>query len=40
MSGKTSATVFSLVATGPEISRLKDEEKELEGVAEVSWSRA
>lgn len=38
--GKTGATVYSLVATGPEIARLKDEESELEGVAEVSWSRA
>jgi len=40
ISGKESATVFTLVATAPEINRLQDEEKELEGVAEVSWSRA
>jgi superfamily II DNA or RNA helicase len=40
ISGKQSATVFTLVATAPEINRLQEEEKELEGVAEVSWSRA
>jgi superfamily II DNA or RNA helicase len=40
MKGKQSATVFTLVATSPEIGRLQDEEKELEGVADVSWSRA
>jgi superfamily II DNA or RNA helicase len=38
--GKESATVYTLVATTPEISRLKEEEAELEGVAEVSWSSA
>lgn len=38
--GKDHATVFSLVATTPEITRLKDEEKDLEGVAEVAWSGA
>jgi len=35
--GKDSATIFTLVATGPEITRLKDEEKAMEGVAQVSW---
>jgi len=40
VSGKERATVYTLVATGPEIDRLRDEEKELEGVADVSWSRA
>jgi superfamily II DNA or RNA helicase len=40
ISGKDHATVFTLVATAPEVSRLQEEEKELEGVAEVSWSRA
>lgn len=36
--GKTSATVFTLVATKPEIDRLREEEAELEGVAEAVWS--
>jgi superfamily II DNA or RNA helicase len=40
ISGKEAATVFTLVATGPEINRLKEEESELEGVADVTWSRA
>jgi superfamily II DNA or RNA helicase len=39
-SGKEAATVFTLVATGPEINRLKEEETELEGVADVTWSSA
>ena len=38
--GKSTAVIYSLVASGPEISRLKAEEADLEGVAEVSWSRA
>jgi len=38
--GKSTAIIYSLVASGPEISRLKAEESDLEGVAEVSWSRA
>jgi superfamily II DNA or RNA helicase len=38
--GKTAATVYTLVATPPEIGRLKDEEEQLEGVAHVSWSHA
>jgi superfamily II DNA or RNA helicase len=38
--GKDAAVVYSLVASGPEVARLKDEESELEGVADVSWSRA
>lgn len=37
--GKDRAVVYTLVATAPEIGRLQEEEKELEGVAEVSWSR-
>ena len=37
---KERAVVYTLVATGPEIARLKEEEAELEGVADVSWSRA
>lgn len=37
---KERAVVYTLVATGPEIARLKEEEIELEGVADVSWSRA
>jgi superfamily II DNA or RNA helicase len=38
--GKEGAIVYTLVATNPEIERLKTEEAELEGVADVSWSRA
>jgi superfamily II DNA or RNA helicase len=38
--GKDSATVYSLIATSPEITRLKEEERELEGVARVTWARA
>lgn len=37
---KERAIIYTLVATGPEIARLKEEEAEMEGVAEVSWSRA
>lgn len=39
-SGKEDATVYTLVATAPEIGRLQAEEADLEGVATVSWSRA
>lgn len=38
--GKNRAVIYSLVATEPEIKRLKVEEAELEGVADVSWSKA
>lgn len=38
--GKDSATVYSLVATDPEIKRLREEEVDLEGVADVEWGRA
>jgi len=38
--GKGRATVYSLVATEPEIKRLREEERDLEGVAEVTWGRA
>ena len=38
--GKAGATIYTLVATGPEIDRLNEEEERLEGVASVSWSRA
>ena len=38
--GKAGATIYTLVATGPEIDRLKEEEERLEGVASVRWSRA
>jgi len=37
---KARALIYTLVATGPEIDRLKEEESRLEGVATVSWSRA
>ena len=39
-SGKESATVYTLVATESEISRLQQEEAELEGVAQTTWRRA
>ena len=32
--------VYSLVATKPEIMRLREEETDLEGVADVTWRRA
>lgn len=38
--GKDSATIYTLVATEPEIKRLREEETELEGVAGVVWGRA
>jgi superfamily II DNA or RNA helicase len=38
--GKDRAVVYSLVATEPEITRLRDEETDLEGVADVTWGRA
>lgn len=38
--GKTGASIYTLVATGPEIQRLKEEEERLEGVATVTWGRA
>ena len=38
--GKVGAVVYTLVATGPEIQRLEEEEERLEGVATVTWSRA
>lgn len=37
---KAGASIYTLVATGPEIQRLKEEEERLEGVATVTWSRA
>lgn len=38
--GKSGATVYTLVATKGEIERLRAEEQELEGVADVAWSHA
>ena len=38
--GKPGATIYTLVATAPEIGRLKEEEENLEGVATVTWSKA
>jgi hypothetical protein len=32
--------IYTLVATGPEVTRLKQEEEDLEGVASVTWSAA
>jgi len=39
-SGKDGALIYTLVATPPEVDRLKQEEADLEGVASVSWSKA
>jgi superfamily II DNA or RNA helicase len=39
-SGKEGAIIYTLVATDPEIRRLKEEESEMEGVAEVTWAKA
>lgn len=38
--GKDAATVFTLVASAPEIARLKEEEKSLEDVVRIDWVRA
>lgn len=38
--GKEGASIYTLVATGPEIERLMREEERLDGVATVTWSRA
>ena len=38
--GKQTATIYTLIASGPEIARLRQEEADLEGVADVVWSRA
>ena len=38
--GKIGALIYTLVATGPEIQRLMEEEERLEGVATVTWSQA
>ncbi len=38
--GKDRALIYTLVATEPEIKRLQQEEENLEGVAEVTWTRA
>jgi len=37
--GKKGALIYTLVASGPEIERLKAEEASMEGVATVTWSR-
>jgi superfamily II DNA or RNA helicase len=39
-SSKDAATIYTLVATEPEIARLKTEEEELEGVASITWGHA
>lgn len=38
-SGKDGALIYTLIATPPEAGRLKEEEQDLEGVANVTWSR-
>jgi superfamily II DNA or RNA helicase len=37
---KQTANIYTLVATRPEIERLKEEEGLLEGVASIHWSKA
>jgi superfamily II DNA or RNA helicase len=37
---KGGAVIFTLVASTPEIGRLREEELALEGVADVEWGRA
>lgn len=37
---KSAANIYTLVATAPEIARLKEEETLLEGVASIHWSKA
>jgi len=37
---KESAIIYSIVASPPEIRRLAEEAKDLEGIAEVTWTRA
>ncbi|MGH9647064.1 MAG: DEAD/DEAH box helicase [Bryobacteraceae bacterium] len=37
---KAGALVYTLLASGAEIARLKEEERELEGVATVTWGKA
>jgi superfamily II DNA or RNA helicase len=39
-SGKEGATIYTLVASDPEVARLKKEEEDLEGVADVTWAKA
>ncbi len=38
--GKNTATIYTLVATNPEIVRLKNEEEDLGSIATIYWSRA
>jgi superfamily II DNA or RNA helicase len=38
--GKEAATIYTLAASGPEMSRLREEESDLDGVADVTWSQA
>lgn len=38
--GKEAAVIYTLVASEPEIRRLKEEEEGMEGVATVTWTRA
>lgn len=39
-SGKDGALVYTLVATAPEVQRLREEQRDLEGVASVTWGSA
>jgi superfamily II DNA or RNA helicase len=37
--GKSSAVIYTLVATGPEVGRLKEEEEGISDIATVTWAR-
>lgn len=39
-SGKNAAVVYTLVATGPEVGRLKEEEEDLSDIATITWAHA
>jgi len=39
-SGKSNAIVYTLVATGPEVGRLKEEEDSIADIATITWSHA
>ena len=38
-SGKKGAIVYTLVATGPEVGRLKEEEEDISDIATITWAR-
>jgi superfamily II DNA or RNA helicase len=38
--GKSSALIYTLVATGPEVGRLKEEEEDISDIATITWAHA